>query len=98
MRSPIRRFRGIAAASAAIAATVLVFGSAGAAVTPAAATVTGASARQLANGVKHVIEITFDNVHYNRDNPNVLSDLSRCLRWRISSPARARSSRTTTPR
>jgi hypothetical protein len=25
--------------------------------------------------VKHVIEITFDNVHFNRDNPNVPSDL-----------------------
>jgi hypothetical protein len=29
----------------------------------------------LANGVKHVIEITFDNVHFLRDNPNVPSDL-----------------------
>jgi hypothetical protein len=32
---------------------------------------------QLANGIKHVIELTFDNVHYNRDNPNVLSDLEQ---------------------
>ncbi len=30
---------------------------------------------QLGNGVKHVIEITFDNVHFFRDNPNVPSDL-----------------------
>ena len=30
---------------------------------------------QLANGVQHVIEITFDNVHFFRDNPNVPSDL-----------------------
>jgi len=29
----------------------------------------------LGNGVKHVVEITFDNVHFNRDNPNVPSDL-----------------------
>lgn len=29
----------------------------------------------LGNGVKHVIEITFDNVHFFRDNPNVPSDL-----------------------
>jgi hypothetical protein len=30
---------------------------------------------QLGNGVKHVIELTFDNVHFFRDNPNVPSDL-----------------------
>jgi len=29
----------------------------------------------LGNGVKHVVDITFDNVHYFRDNPNVPSDL-----------------------
>ena len=29
----------------------------------------------LGNGVKHVVEIGFDNVHYFRDNPNVPSDL-----------------------
>ena len=29
----------------------------------------------LGNGVKHVVHITFDNVHYFRDNPNVPSDL-----------------------
>jgi hypothetical protein len=27
--------------------------------------------------VQHVIEVTFDNVHFNRDNPNVLSDLEQ---------------------
>jgi hypothetical protein len=31
----------------------------------------------LANGIQHVIEITFDNTHFNRDNPNVLSDLEQ---------------------
>ena len=35
----------------------------------------GSSSCQLGNGVKHVIEITFDNVHFFRDNPNVPSDL-----------------------
>ena len=30
---------------------------------------------QLGNGVKHVVQITFDNVHFYRDNPNVPSDL-----------------------
>jgi hypothetical protein len=29
----------------------------------------------LGNGVKHVVELTFDNVHFLRDNPNVPSDL-----------------------
>jgi hypothetical protein len=35
------------------------------------------SSCQLGNGIKHVIELTFDNVHFNRDNPNVLSDLEQ---------------------
>ena len=30
---------------------------------------------QLGNGVKHVVELTFDNLHFFRDNPNVPSDL-----------------------
>ena len=30
---------------------------------------------QLGNGVSHVVQITFDNVHFFRDNPNVPSDL-----------------------
>ncbi len=30
---------------------------------------------QLGNGVKHVVNLTFDNVHFFRDNPNVPSDL-----------------------
>jgi hypothetical protein len=34
-----------------------------------------ASTCHLANGIKHVVEIGFDNVHYYRDNPNVPSDL-----------------------
>ncbi len=35
----------------------------------------GTSSCRLGNGVKHVVTITFDNVHYFRDNPNVPSDL-----------------------
>src|ERR1039457_7126749 len=34
----------------------------------------GSSCR-LGNGVKHVIQLTFDNVHFFRDNPYVPSDL-----------------------
>jgi hypothetical protein len=32
---------------------------------------------QLGNGIQHVINITFDNVHFFRDNPNVPSDLEQ---------------------
>jgi hypothetical protein len=32
---------------------------------------------QLGNGVKHVIDIVFDNVHFFRDNPNVPSDVQQ---------------------
>jgi hypothetical protein len=31
----------------------------------------------LGNGVSHVVELTFDNVHFFRDNPNVPSDLEQ---------------------
>jgi hypothetical protein len=31
----------------------------------------------LGNGVQHVVQITFDNVHYFRDNPNVPSDFEQ---------------------
>jgi hypothetical protein len=79
-------FRITAAASS--AATLSVLGLAGtsmaatggavkAAAPPAAATLAGESTSSchLGNNVKHVVEITFDNVHYFRDNPNVPSDL-----------------------
>jgi len=35
------------------------------------------SSCQLGNGVQHVINIVFDNVHFFRDNPNVPSDLEQ---------------------
>jgi hypothetical protein len=31
----------------------------------------------LGKGVQHVVDIFFDNVHYNRDNPNVPSDMEQ---------------------
>ncbi len=34
-----------------------------------------ASSCHLGKGVKHVVDLTFDNVHFFRDNPNVPSDL-----------------------
>jgi len=42
-----------------------------------AANVDNESTCQLGNGVKHVVQITFDNVHFFRDNPNVPSDLEQ---------------------
>src|SRR5580693_4761945 len=42
----------------------------------AAALADGSSSTcHLGNGVKHVVQLTFDNVHFFRDNPNVPSDL-----------------------
>ncbi len=37
------------------------------------------SSCHLGHGISHVINIVFDNVHFGRDNPNVPSDLQRCL-------------------
>lgn len=71
--------RGAATALAAVA----VLGAAVAAAAVGGSTATAdaapraASGCQLGNGVKHVVEILFDNTHYNRDNPNVLSDLEQ---------------------
>jgi hypothetical protein len=36
-----------------------------------------ASSCHLASGIKHVVELQFDNVHLRRDNPNVPSDLEQ---------------------
>jgi hypothetical protein len=47
------------------------------AATKAGATDDAASSCHLGNGVKHVVELTFDNVHYFRDNPDVPSDLEQ---------------------
>ena len=75
MGNVVSRIRGAALASAAIGAVAVavVLGGQTAQAVPA----TPAAGCRLANGVKHVIEITFDNVHFNRDNPNVLSDLEQ---------------------
>ena len=55
---------------------VAIVGSASVGATAAkAANVIAPGCPGLGNGVSHVIEITFDNVHFFRDNPNVPSDL-----------------------
>ncbi|HMD95325.1 MAG TPA: hypothetical protein VKG80_22045 [Trebonia sp.] len=35
----------------------------------------GSGSCRLGSGIKHVVQLTFDNVHFFRDNPNVPSDL-----------------------
>src|SRR6478752_542861 len=70
---------------AALAASIVVAVSAAAVIATLGASASAAAAKdtpaaslcQLGNGVKHVVEILFDNTHYNRDNPNVLSDLEQ---------------------
>ena len=57
----------VAAALASVAGLQLSSG-------PAAA---AAPSCQLGNGVQHVINLVFDNVHFSRDNPNVPSDLEQ---------------------
>jgi hypothetical protein len=64
----------VLAVAAAVAAVAATSGSASALQTNVATTTTSC---QLGNGVQHVINIVFDNVHFSRDNPNVPSDLEQ---------------------
>jgi hypothetical protein len=66
----------VLAVAAAIAAVAATSGSASA-LQARALTTTPSSSCQLGNGVQHVINIVFDNVHFFRDNPNVPSDLEQ---------------------
>jgi hypothetical protein len=77
-------FRVTAAASSATLLGTLGLAGTSMAATGAAASAASAaktadtastSSCHLGNGVKHVVNIVFDNVHYFRDNPNVPSDL-----------------------
>jgi hypothetical protein len=78
MRATIRRTASIV--GAVVGAGALVTGAAvpvTVAVGPSAAPAGSTSSCHLGNGVRHVINITFDNVHFFRDNPNVPSDLEQ---------------------
>src|ERR671934_2567721 len=70
---------GWVVALAAIAATLAAIGATVAAATPSAKPHAGASAGacDLGNGIKHVIQIQFDNTHFRRDRANVPSDLEQ---------------------
>jgi hypothetical protein len=76
---PRKSFRSIAAvpAVAALLAGLGVAATSGHAAATAAQPQTpqDSSSCHLADGVKHVVQLTFDNVHFFRDNPNVPSDL-----------------------
>ena len=81
-RSPARLViaAGTAVASAlavagALAPATALAASTGHARTAAVARHGTASGCRLGNGVKHVVQLVFDNVHFFRDNPNVPSDL-----------------------
>jgi len=62
-----------AVAAAALAAVAAQIATANTSAKPAAAT----TSCQLGNGISHVVNIVFDNVHFARDNPNVPSDLEQ---------------------
>jgi hypothetical protein len=75
-RSAATRVRALVTAGVTAAALTLPgLALTGAASASAAAGSTSANGCHLGNGVKHVVELTFDNVHFFRDNPNVPSDL-----------------------
>jgi hypothetical protein len=80
MRNRVRHLIAAAAGLSALGGLVVtaIPSMAGAAVGGSIAPQNPAAAScQLGNGVKHVINITFDNVHFFRDNPNVPSDLEQ---------------------
>ena len=71
----VRNGKAVVVAATLVASTAL----GGLAAVGAAPPAAGASPSgcQLGNGVQHVINIVFDNVHFFRDNPNVPSDLEQ---------------------
>ena len=72
---PGKRLRGAAGMATIVLATAS--GVAALASEQTAAAAPPASTCQLGNGVKHVVSLVFDNVHFFRDNPNVPSDLEQ---------------------
>jgi hypothetical protein len=68
---------GLVLASAALVAGAITAGALGGGRNAAVISPPPSPNCHLANGIQHVIEITFDNTHFFRDNPNVLSDLEQ---------------------
>jgi hypothetical protein len=75
----LRRLTAVGAGAVLVSGLAIV----GATQLGASASTTSASGRssgsgegcQLGNGIRHIVQIGFDNVHFFRDNPNVPSDL-----------------------
>ena len=76
-RNPRRLLTMVAGTAAALTAVALSGTTAYATTTLAPATATAGPTCQLGNGVQHVVNLVFDNVHFARDNPNVPSDLEQ---------------------
>ncbi len=77
-RGPLIRITAVtscAALASALAVTVSTPGMASASRPSAARHQSAGNSCHLGNGIKHVVQIGFDNVHFFRDNPNVPSDL-----------------------
>ena len=67
-----------AGASAALVGGLCAFGVTQLSASASSTTATDhSSSCQLGNGIKHVVQIGFDNLHFFRDNPNVPSDLQQ---------------------
>jgi hypothetical protein len=67
-----------AGASAALVGGLCVFGATQLAASASSATAADQSTScQLGNGIQHVVQVGFDNLHFFRDNPNVPSDLEQ---------------------
>src|SRR6478672_3801353 len=73
-RNTLVRSALVLAVAVGLAALAATSGSASALQANTATTTTSC---QLGNGVKHVVSLVFDNVHFFRDNPNVPSDLEQ---------------------
>jgi hypothetical protein len=69
-RGRLRGFAGLSAAALVMVGAGTVAGSPGAQAQPS-------NTCRMGNGVQHVVNIVFDNVHFLRDNPNVPSDLEQ---------------------
>ena len=69
--------RGVAVTACAVLVTGLVGAPNGVSAAAAPVAHSSSSSCHLGNGVSHVIDIVFDNVHFARDNPNVPSDLEQ---------------------
>jgi hypothetical protein len=75
LRRPLFRATAVTGCGALVSALCVIGITAPATASAARSASAHASACHLGNGIKHVVNLTFDNVHFFRDNPNVPSDL-----------------------